>query len=375
MQTKKFGVIYLQKDRIQVYVPNTRSVVELHFPTEVIRDCDVIDKDSLVTLIKTFLATGKLPPADFLIVIADNASFIRDFSQPQPTQPQKPQQTQAAHLLFQANLPTLINTFVEHVPFENVASKTFPLKNGTRVFTTNRELYETIKMAFDKQGYFVTMVLPAFVFGSVLQNKLVLDVPSANAILQHANGLRQYDLLAMPVPSVHEVENEDSLEELHAKNNNRLYILIGVFILLIGVLLVVAIKNFSQPKTEQQNVTLVKSATLIKQPTPLPTALPTTAVTAQVGFATQDLTVSIEGSSSSAQLMQAIKTDLEQYTFKSVNVSQTAITAPGAIITFSASPSAAVRDVVIAEVKKFTQNVTVQNNPAAAVSITILLGQ
>lgn len=91
--TGKTGVIYLLKDRFQFYSPFLRQVVELKFTPQMVSDLDVLNAELLEEQIKVFVTNGKIPPSSLIIVLADNAYFVKDFAlSPNPVQPQKPSQ-------------------------------------------------------------------------------------------------------------------------------------------------------------------------------------------------------------------------------------------------------------------------------------------
>src|SRR5438876_2132553 len=83
----KTGVIYLQKEKFQIYSPYLPNILEFRFVPELIHDFDLVNKELLENLLKVFILNNKLPASGIIIVIADNASFIQDFTSPVPTQP------------------------------------------------------------------------------------------------------------------------------------------------------------------------------------------------------------------------------------------------------------------------------------------------
>ena len=156
MPTKQTGIILLQRSGFQLYSPYFSSLLEFRFVPEIIRDLDVINEDLLDNLIKLFITNNKIPPSNLMIIVADNAAFIKDFTPPTPpaNQPPTPLPPNGGE-----ELQIETEKFIEHVPFENVASKTFPWNNGLRAFAANKDLYEAIKNSFEKNGFTVELVL------------------------------------------------------------------------------------------------------------------------------------------------------------------------------------------------------------------------
>src|SRR5262249_10825921 len=121
--------------------------------------------------------------------------FTKDFVQPAPAAKGTVAQPEVSAELVQKQA----DEFIEHVPFDNVVSKTMPLKNGVKVIATNKDFYETIAIAFEHLGFTVESVLPGLVVGNGLSLRPVLDPSMANVILQKVNTLKQYNLLNQQV--------------------------------------------------------------------------------------------------------------------------------------------------------------------------------
>ncbi len=231
--TTRTSILYLKKDTFQFYSPFLATILEFGFVPEIVQDLDVINKELLESLIKAFVTNNKIAPSNLLIVVADSASFIKDLVTPKG----------AAQQPTQEELQTQARTLIENVPFENVASKLFKLPTGIRVYTTNQELYEAIKIAFEKQNFIVELVVPSFVFGSQFNTNQQLDAETVTVILKHQNAMKQYNLL-IPSPSLVEAlpegESEDIPGQKPAKTNKkRLFLLVGVFVVLIIIMVIV----------------------------------------------------------------------------------------------------------------------------------------
>jgi hypothetical protein len=154
------------------------------------------------------------------------------------TQPPKPNLEQAQK---QAD------EFLEHIPFEEVASKSIPIENGIRAYAANKDLYESIKECFVHSGSEVISILPATVIGPELTN--ALDAAAINAILKKYTTLKQFNLNTQsPVLQLKyeakeeekkEIETTDEIKQEKKPGNRRIILLVGVFIFLIIVLVVV----------------------------------------------------------------------------------------------------------------------------------------
>ncbi|HWY79797.1 MAG TPA: hypothetical protein VNW29_05575 [Candidatus Sulfotelmatobacter sp.] len=381
--TVKTGIIYLQKDKFQFYSPYIRSILEFRFVPEIVQDLDIINAELLENLIKVFVANNKIVPSNLVFVLAESAYFIKDFVN--PVTHKNP--TVASPLLITKELLLKqADEFIEHVPFDNVVSKTIPIKDGLKVCATNKDFYESVAIAFEHLGFTVESVVPGLVLGNGLSLRPVLDLAMATMILQKINAVRQYNLLGQQVfqPQVkQEMEEVDEveIERLQTKKSDkkRFYALGGVFISLIFVLVIVYVQSQTPPTPPKQPALANTSnpTPQVANPVVLATIIPTvTGSTSASTLQTQNLTIQIVDTLNSPSVAQNLLGRLDTYKFKSVNL-QTAssIGSSGTLVSFSSGISQDVRNIVLEEVKKYVQNVIVQEKQIGTYNITIVLGQ
>jgi hypothetical protein len=272
------------------------------------------------------------------------------------------------------------------VPFDNVVSKMLPLKDGLRVCATNKDFYESVAIAFEHNGFTLESVLPGVVLGNGLNLRPVLDQVMASMILQKVNAFKEYNLLGQQVfqPQVkQETEEEDEveLERLQSKkpNKKRLYGMVGLLFSLILVLVIVIIQ--SQTPAESPKPAVLASApaptSQVAAPVVLATQIPTSATAVSPNLLeTQNLTVQIVNASNSATTAENLQGLLDTYKFKTVNIqTQSPIGSSGSLISFGPSVSQDVRNAVIAALKKYVNNVNVQDQKIGDFDISIVLGQ
>lgn len=376
--TVRPGVIYLQKDKFQFFSPVDGKILEFRFGPEIVRDLDVINAALLENLIKSFVTNSRVAPCPLLFVLADNAYFTKDFVMPahQKTAPNT-NQTEVTKELLQKQA----DEFIEHVPYDNVVSKTLPIKDGLKVFATNKDFYESVAIALEHLGFTIDSVLPGLVLGNGLSLRPSMDSAMASAIIQRVNTVRQYNLLGQQVfqPQIKvDSEEADEVEKEKLLNNNnkpskkRLFTLVGVFASLIIVLVIVYVQSVAPP-------TPPKQPALANSPTPSPQISQVLLVTPTIALSslqTQNLTVQIVDSSSSAPIAKQLMSSLDSFKFKSVSTqTQNAIGSANTLVTFSANTSQDVQNAVLTEVRKVENNVAVQQQQNPGYDITIVLGR
>ncbi len=390
----KTGVVYLQKDKLQLYSPFLSSIVEFRFVPEIVRDLDIVNKSLLENLIKTFITNGKIPVSNLVFILADNTYFVKDFVIPPPPAVQKGAVTPPPSSMTMEDLQEAADKYIEHVPYDSVVSKTFPMKNGLRVCAVNQEFYGHIRDAFEKIGFTVISILPGLVLGGNMSAKPIMDGGMAQFTLQKAGSFKLYDLLDqevyVPVSEKAE-ENKEEVEFQEQKekpNKKRLYVMIGIFAVLLIVLAILVWQMMAPPPPPKSQSTHMKPAAgpvdvkpaSTNAATPVYTAMPsvTSAVLPTLGQSqdVKGIAVQIATSPKDASKAQMIKTDLGKYGFTSVNVQTTSgLESASTIISFSQDISQAVRNTVLAVVKKVTPAMSVQERENETGTISIILGE
>lgn len=375
--TGKPGIIYLQKDKFQLYSPLLRQIIEFRFVPEIVRDSDVINPEMLENLIKVFITNTKLPPSSFTIILADNAYFVKDFVLPAPPPPQKGQPVAPPPQMTMETIHVLSMDFVEHVPYENVVSKSIPLKNGIRVCAVNKDFFEAIKSSFTKIGFAVDAVYPGFILGGNLSAKPVLDNTLVSTFFAKVNTLKEFDLLRAeiykPEPrkgtetSV-EMEIEDFDEKNKKPDKKRLYIMVGFLAFLLIILVVVYLQSLNQPPPKKTSSTQ-PAATANTIAAPIPTIAPTAAI-----VKAPTLAVQITNASTSDTAAQTLREGLGKFAFKTLTLStQSSATPTSTVVSFSGNVTQEVRNAVLDEIRKVKTNITVQERQDGEYDITIVL--
>lgn len=384
MATLRTGVIYLQKDKLQIYSPYAGNVLELKFTAQMVRDLDIVDLELIETTIKAFVMNGKIAPANLVIVLADNAYFTKDFLQPAV---QKTGATAITPEVTKEILQSQAEQFIEHVPFDNVVSKTIPLKNGIKVCATNKDFYQTIGLAFEHNGFSVLNVFPALVFGTGLGTQPVLTPPMATTIIAKANTLKQYDLLGLQVyePDLKQETEEVDEVALEKQQNKKpskkqIYLVVAIFAFLV-VLLVILVMQFTAPPPKHSSTAAPAApapATAGHEPE-VTASTPTVSVSNTASASTtqiSSLAVQIINTGSTTTTAETLREKMNTYNFKSVTTqTQSSVGSSSTVVFFGPDVSQSVKDLVLGAVRQVKTNITVQDKTNSVYDITIILGE
>jgi hypothetical protein len=248
---KPVTVFYISKAKISAYTSN--GLFYLDFDPSWIVNLDVKKPQEVEAAVKGFIEGNKIVPGPFLIVIASETCFEKEW-------PGEGCNTQIAE----------VEKFVDSVPFEFVKWREYKVGKGCKVVAVNRELYETVQTELERLGFTVAGVIPQSMSGVSLDSGL--SASNGVALIAKMEVLRTEASLVEP----HKFLSEKMKEE-DAQNKKQTLILLAVFGLLISLLvsMIIVMKPFSSlPKKVQVVSTpvLEPANPVVSTPTPVPSA-------------------------------------------------------------------------------------------------------
>ncbi len=226
--TKKLNaVLYLGRFQCDYLPEGGTQSFRFPFTQEVIRDLDVFNVPLLLVQIKAFVEYFKIQPSELTILLADDILFSKTFTLPDPK-----------------SREDAIQSFIDSVPFEETAVLQIPFQNSVTVSIANKSYFEAFKKGFEAIGFSVPLTIPAFLLNKEINLAKSSDASSLAVALKHAPAHRQYSLLtqhSLTQASSAMVEKDGKL-----KTNKRTILLLGIFVILIGVLVIVYMLSNSQ---------------------------------------------------------------------------------------------------------------------------------
>lgn len=218
MSKKKLqtGVLFLDKTRFDIYLPDKKQIIPFEFKSEIIKDSEVLDHELLYNQLKPFIETNKFTASSLIIVLSKNVLFEKDFIKGQETDEQQ---------------QILAQQFLDNVPFESVGSKTVHLEKGFKVIAANADLYESIMGIFEQSGFTVSALLPVSLFGGNIES---LNANTVKVLLQKADSLKRYTLATDSGDFIIKKGEEETV-----KKKNYMMIIAGVGMILAAAGLIV----------------------------------------------------------------------------------------------------------------------------------------
>lgn len=246
-----FGIFYIDANKGYLYISSTGATLQVEIPADTLSYFDIINRDKFYQILQTFVTANKIEPCPIVLLIPPAATYEMDITSKVPEE-----------------INTMTQQFTDSVPFEKVLSKTYKLPTGGKIFATNKDIYEAIKHGFEKLHFSISAVISLTVLQKMMPdigNNLQLDV-----IAGKIDTVKQYSFITSDeINNI--VKPNQQVEEKEKPNPMRLYALVGVFVVLIGVLVVLVIVTMQPQKPP---VVARRVPVRILTPTPIPSIVP-----------------------------------------------------------------------------------------------------
>jgi len=216
-QEGKKEVLFLVRDSFYLY--DGSAVLTLEFPTTLVHDVDVKNRDSLHDLITSFIQNNKLVPAQLFFILSEAVCFTKDFPIVAPADALK--------------IEAETKEFIDAIPFSSVVSKVYKTPTTIRVVGSNQDLIDTIFEAFENKGFGISALVPVNIFPD-FGNATDLNPEIAQKILDK----REIVIAASMVGERTVKEQQLATSQTAVPKNKLLPYLIGGFILLLVILVV-----------------------------------------------------------------------------------------------------------------------------------------
>lgn len=330
-----------------VYLSQTMAQpVTIPFPPEIIRDMDVVNRDALADFLKAITEQMQLTPSELTLLLADDILFVKQF----PTAGIKTSEKD-------------IQTFVDSVPFEEQAVTKMPAPPNTVVAVSSREYFEAFEDAFKKLKFAVTLIFPAFVMAKEANLSQTVDINTLSTALHRAPAYHQYNLFQ---------KEEDVLPHAASplitkdapKDKTRLYIMIGVFGILLVVLFFVyrASNQPLKPTPKQAPQASAPTAGASTSPTPAASSSAEASQSAKIQYVTEK-----------SQQATTIQIKLQAHGI-TVDMEETpSLTGSGSLAVFSSSIPAETKQAIVTDLQQIEPSIKVQDTPSSSVGIQITL--
>jgi hypothetical protein len=219
------GVILLKRDQLTIFLKDVNQTsVDLALTNDIVSDLEIKDRKKLAEAIRLFIEKNKIKPANFILILSSDTYFQKDLSVSQSN----------------VEFPTLLQQFVELIPFEKVYSKAYQVNKGTRIITVNEQFYQEILHILTDLDFEIDLILPEI---NILENLNFkqLDGTVIPKLFDNKDSLKQY---SFPVTIEKKPVKIQKIASSKQDDNRRVIILLSIFLSLLIILAIVLYNYF-----------------------------------------------------------------------------------------------------------------------------------
>jgi hypothetical protein len=351
------GVIYIERDKLQLSVETRADVLVFQYPPDKVLDLEVLDADAFTEALSTFLKQNNVIVNNVICIVSNAIIFERDFKNGEEAK---------------------IQEFLDNVPYDSITTKRLPIADGVKVLAANATFYSELSDALSKNNITSEFSIPESILGGPIGT---FTASTARLVLTQSETLAKNKFFIDAPTDIFIPKTEEKKEE--KKKNASLLYLIPVF----GILLLVLVFMIVQPMLFKNNVKadavptvmpLPKSQKLTLSSTPAisPSITVTTPPSASPSAEVKkSVSVQILFDQSQTTNAEALKGLLATIGVTNVENQSSSVNAPKPLIIFSQTVDPVVQQQVLEQVKKIAPDVTVQISAPSQVDIAITLGK
>ncbi|MCL4338332.1 LytR C-terminal domain-containing protein [Patescibacteria group bacterium] len=222
------AIVYLNRQQLIFFGSTITSPIKLDIPETVVHNMEIINRDEFNILIKAFIEFYKIMPSRLIVVISHDIYFEKDFPH-----------------LKENVVSDNMQQFLDMIPFENIASRLYHLETISKIIAGNKEVYSSIKMAFEAKGFAIEAIIPEFILEKYIDMKNGINAEVFKSMIDKFDYFKAENMS----DTKEEIVPKQSLESKPTDNqenpNKNLPFLIGLFAILVIALLILLLKSSS----------------------------------------------------------------------------------------------------------------------------------
>lgn len=374
-------VLFLERNGFSLYQSSLTSILKFAFPPETVVNLDVINREQLINLIYSFIKTNKIIPSNLIIVILESIVYEKDLANnTSPTAGENFQLSREAVQSVSAKeqQEKEIQNFLENIPFEELFAKIVKLGETERLIAVNKDLAESIMEPFRKIGCIVEAIIPSFMYGKSVDFASGLTREASILVLRRPDIIKIGNLLT----NQHVLNTQQHLESPTIKQtekkpkNIKLYIMIGVFVIVLIILAIVyfALGNTSGPSKKSTNPNLAPKVS--SSITPTLSISPSSVSSSEATLSMESISVKIVQSDATEETVSTLVDGLKDLGFKNITTTATLDSIPArSSVSFSKNIPDDMRQNAVLEINNILPGILILESGSSDSTITILIGQ
>lgn len=232
-------VIYVDRKKIDLFIGDQNKVVSWQLPDKIFHHLEIQDAQAFRKLFEDAIAAYKIVPTKIIVIFSHNIVFSIDLPSDESELTKR---------------ETILTQFRDQVPFASPFVKEIKLEKKEMAVALNRDLFELLVaqlkgLGFDVSTLVTTQVVPFTIAESGMTGADALEV------IKNWSRLEANDFLEPE----HKGGFISSREDQDPKEKNRIFLLIGAFVVLMLVLGGVIVMAMQQTKKDQEAAAAVKT--------------------------------------------------------------------------------------------------------------------
>lgn len=344
------SVIYIDRTNLYYYGGNVHTPVAFPFPKTAVNDMEIISETELTTQIEEWIKAHKIEPTQTILLLSNSVYFQKEIPPDTPMDKQTEMKKQ----------------FIDNVPFNDTHLQEIQVAKSTLLVAINTEFVYAIRDIFHSFGFNIEAIAPvAEIYG--LQPISSFSVTVAQDALKKITKSNGFPL--HPVEENPSSQSEDPLPQ--PQSNHRLFIMLGVFIILIGILAIVYLTR-AKPK-KRTVVTVPTTVPVQKMPTQIPSLAPSMASTAaSINTLKETITIEVLNGSGIPGQADTIRQELLDKGFKNITTGNaTEVQSNRTLIVVKKEVTEQLRNDIIEVIKLYGNDYTIQEKTDIGADVLI----
>ena len=400
---KSFGIVYLERGSFSYYRVNTPPV-SFTYPASSIKELEVFNEQVLISEATNFLQSNKIIPLTVMFLLSPDVLYEKEFiyetvdkkkdvdnnkiEPPIPNEPQNPVENiqpqkgnlelmpvaKDAPLVFSAEERNRqIQSFLDIVPFEEIASKSYKIDKGIKVIATNKKLYEILIHVFMKMNFVIDSVIPITAIPKNIISIQSLNQDNAKKILKKLEALRVYSMLEENSYALSRAALSPHGITMSTKvSSKREFALIGIFLVLITTLGIVVYAAFISPSKDTKVASMVQQISPTIMIPPSITPEPIVVATESASVNKEELRILLSGGTNTQ--LNLLRQDLISSGYGNIIMRPNNVPATGrALVIFSSNLPATTKEQILGQLRQSLLNVSAQESASPEADVIVNL--
>lgn len=346
-------VLYLKSDGLQLYQEGVEGSETLTFPKDAFNSQEIKDRTKIEESVLDFLLHLSIKKQHVLFVLSDEIILKESFSKTD------------------SEIEESIKSYLEKLPFGQKKATYLKIDNKQEVqlIVTNKDLYESVGDVFEKLGWEIRSLIPAFLLGITESSALTED--EVRVVIKNYKKVAQGDFIYQEVNDLNSNFSKNHSEEPIFFSLTAVLVAILVAIVFSGGYLAVRFFKIELPKSRLELIpepSIATTALNEQESSPSSQAIPQSAK--------ETLQIKILNGSGVRGQAATLQEQFKSMGYKNIEVGNADNESDTTSVVFSNNVSQSIQDEIINQLKQMFKEVdSNQKKDAGTIDVSVLTGK